>query len=49
MLFLGVTDQSRFGYWPPVILLGTLIFALLNNIRIDRMNAKATEPPRSSD
>jgi hypothetical protein len=49
ILFLGVTDQSRFGYWPPVILLGTLIFALLNNIRIDRMNAKATEPPRSSD
>jgi len=43
MLFFAVTEQSRFGYWPPVILLATLVFAVLNNIRIDRLSARESD------
>jgi len=39
-LFIAVSDDSRFGYWPPVILLVTILLTILNNFRIDRMEAQ---------
>jgi hypothetical protein len=39
-LFIAVSDDSRFGYWPPVILLVTILLTILNNLRIQRMEAQ---------
>jgi hypothetical protein len=39
-LFIAVSDDSRFGYWPPVILLVAILLAILNNLRIERMEAQ---------
>jgi hypothetical protein len=38
-LFIAVSDDSRFGYWPPVILLVALLLTIFNNFRIDRLEA----------
>lgn len=37
--FVAVTESSRLGYWPPVILLATIIITVLNNLRLDRTSA----------
>jgi hypothetical protein len=39
-LFIAVSADSRFGYWPPAILLVTILLTIVNNFRIDRMEAK---------
>jgi hypothetical protein len=39
-LFITVSDDSRFGYWPPVILLVTFPLTILNNLRIQLMEAQ---------
>lgn len=39
-LFIAVSDDSRFGYWPPMILLGAILLTIFNNFRIDRLEAE---------
>lgn len=35
-LFVAAVGDTRFGYWPPVILLVAILLTLLNNVRIRR-------------
>jgi CHASE2 domain-containing sensor protein len=35
-LFIAASGGSRFGYWPPTILLVAILLAVVNNFRIDR-------------
>ncbi|GAA5202038.1 hypothetical protein GCM10023346_47890 [Arthrobacter gyeryongensis] len=44
-LFVAATDDTRFGYWPPVILLVAILLTILNNVRIRRQ----TQPLNLSD
>lgn len=39
-LFIAVSDDSRFGYWPPMVLLAAIVFTIFNNRRIDRLEAR---------
>jgi hypothetical protein len=39
-LFIAVSDNSRFGYWPAIILLVAILLSVLNNLRIDRLEAR---------
>lgn len=36
-LFIAASGGSRFGYWPPAVLLVVGILAVVNNFRIDRV------------
>lgn len=39
--FIGVSEGSVFGYWPPMILLVALVLQVWNSIRIDRARKHA--------
>ena len=39
-LFIAVSEDSRFGYWPPVILLVAIDLTIFNNFRIERLEAE---------
>lgn len=39
-LFIAVSEDSRFGYWPPIVLLAAIAFTIVNNRRIDRLEAR---------
>lgn len=46
--FVAVTESSRLGYWPPIILLAAIIFTFLNNLRLDRSSAREVETDNES-
>jgi hypothetical protein len=35
-LFIAASGGSRFGYWPPTMLLVVILLSAVNNFRIDR-------------
>lgn len=39
-LFIAVSEDSRFRYWPPVILLVAIVLTIFNNFRIERLVAE---------
>ena len=43
-------DHSRFGYWPPAILLLAILLTAVNNLRIDRAERAGPlhQPPSST-
>ncbi|MDQ0028776.1 hypothetical protein J2S89_000584 [Arthrobacter bambusae] len=36
-LFIAASGGSRFGYWPPTVLLVVILLSVVNNFRIDRL------------
>ena len=48
-LFIAVSGNSRVGYWPAIILFVAILLSVLNNVRIDRLEARKITRGREGD
>ncbi|MEV7136142.1 hypothetical protein AB0N24_25110 [Arthrobacter sp. NPDC093128] len=47
--FIAVSDNSRFGYWPAIVLLIAILLSVLNNVRIDRLEGRKMTRGKEGD